>query len=113
MEALELTLAGMDDDNLTKVHVRMQQRNGKKSWTTVAGLPTEVRDPKCDKVTQVDFKKILRSLKKTFNTNGSLVDGGEHGLVVQLQGDIRKEVAKFLIEEAALVSRDQVMIHGC
>eukprot|EP00440_Ansanella_granifera_P054469 gb/GFBE01059041.1/.p1 GENE.gb/GFBE01059041.1/~~gb/GFBE01059041.1/.p1 ORF type:complete len:118 (+),score=49.35 gb/GFBE01059041.1/:1-354(+) len=100
------------DDGKSKVHIRMQQRNGRKSWTTVAGFPETARLPKSGKVLAVDFDKILRALKKTFKTNGVLIKDAEHGSVIQLQGDIRKEVAEFLIEVTALVTKDQIMIHG-
>eukprot|EP00931_Biecheleriopsis_adriatica_P084789 TRINITY_DN5881_c0_g1_i1.p1 TRINITY_DN5881_c0_g1~~TRINITY_DN5881_c0_g1_i1.p1 ORF type:complete len:131 (-),score=30.71 TRINITY_DN5881_c0_g1_i1:92-433(-) len=100
------------DDGKSKVHIRMQQRNGRKSWTTVAGFPETVRLPKSGKTLSVDFDKILRALKKTFKTNGVLIKDAEHGSVLQLQGDIRKEVAEFLIEVTAIITKDQVMIHG-
>merc|ERR1712061_303879 len=100
------------DDGKSKVHIRMQQRNGRKSWTTVAGFPESVRLPKSGRVLPVDFEKILKALKKTFKTNGVLIKDPEHGTIVQLQGDIRKEVAQFLIEATALIAKDQVVIHG-
>lgn len=43
------------------IHIRNQQRNGKKSYTIVTGIPA------CFK-----FDKILKHLKKTFNCNGTL-----------------------------------------
>mmetsp|Transcript_36081 Transcript_36081/g.83833 ORF Transcript_36081/g.83833 Transcript_36081/m.83833 type:complete len:115 (+) Transcript_36081:94-438(+) len=95
-----------------KVHIRMQQRNGRKSWTTVQGFPESVRLPKSGRVLQVDFDKILRGLKKSFRTNGTLIKDEEHGTIIQLQGDIRKEVAEFLIDATAIVTKDQIMIHG-
>eukprot|EP00435_Cladocopium_sp_Y103_P033480 s2581_g8.t1 len=107
-----LILEGKDDGKSNKVHIRMQQRNGRKSWTTVAGFPEQVRLPKSGKILQVDFEKILRALKKTFKTNGVLIKDPDHGSVMQLQGDIRKEVAEFLIEVTAIITKDQVMIHG-
>merc|ERR1712014_107398 len=111
--AMEMGIGiGGKNDEQTKVHIRMQQRNGRKSWTTVAGFPAEVRLPKSGKVLAVDFDKILRALKKTFKTNGVLIQDADHGSVIQLQGDIRKEFAEFLIEVTALITKDQVMIHG-
>mmetsp|Transcript_6956 Transcript_6956/g.21730 ORF Transcript_6956/g.21730 Transcript_6956/m.21730 type:complete len:115 (+) Transcript_6956:74-418(+) len=100
------------DDGRGKVHIRMQQRNGRKSWTTIQGFPEQVRLPKSGRVLPVDFDKILRALKKTFKTNGTLIKDDEHGTIIQLQGDIRKEVAEFLIDATALITKDQVMIHG-
>merc|ERR1712032_95288 len=100
------------DDGKSKVHIRMQQRNGRKSWTTVQGFPEQVRLPKSGRVLPVNFEKILQHLKKTFQTNGTLIKDEEHGTIIQLQGDIRKEVAEFLIDATALITKDQVMIHG-
>merc|ERR1719281_756270 len=94
-----------------KVHIRMQQRNGRKSWTTVQGFPEQVKLPKSGKVMEVDFEKILRALKKSFKTNGTLITDEEHGRIIQLQGDLRKEVAEFLIDATAIVTKEQIMIH--
>merc|ERR1712100_450579 len=91
------------DDGKSKVHIRMQQRNGRKSWTTVAGFPEQVRLPKSGRTLKVDFDKILRAIKKTFKTNGNLIRDPEHGTVIQLQGDIRKDIADFLIEVTAII----------
>ncbi|CAK0853880.1 unnamed protein product [Prorocentrum cordatum] len=95
------------DDGRAKVHIRMQQRNGRKSWTTVQGFPEQVRLPKTGRVLPVNFEKILQHLKKTFKTNGTLIYDAEHGTIIQLQGDIRKEVAEFLVVATALISKDQ------
>merc|ERR1712178_411872 len=95
-----------------KVHIRMQQRNGRKSWTTVAGFPERVRLPKSGTELPVDFDKILRALKKTFKTNGVLIRDPEHGVIIQLQGDIRKDVAEFFLDATGLITKDQIMIHG-
>mmetsp|Transcript_105556 Transcript_105556/g.320320 ORF Transcript_105556/g.320320 Transcript_105556/m.320320 type:complete len:115 (-) Transcript_105556:70-414(-) len=113
MEALDASrgFSGKDSGR-AKVHIRMQQRNGKKSWTTVQGFPEQVTLPRSGRVLPVDFDKILRALKKTFKTNGTLIKDDEHGTIIQLQGDIRKEVAEFLIDATALITKDQVMIHG-
>jgi len=82
------------------VHVRVQQRNGRKSLTTVQGLPTDY-----------DKKKILKALKKDFCCNGTVVDDPELGQVIQLQGDQRKNVSTFLVKEK-LVKKDHIKIHG-
>jgi translation initiation factor SUI1 len=47
-------------DSKDYVHIRVQQRNGKKSLTTVQGLPQEF-----------DYKKILKALKKGEPQHGS------------------------------------------
>ncbi|KAF8409516.1 hypothetical protein HHK36_005592 [Tetracentron sinense] len=69
------------------VHVRTQQRNGRKSLTTVQGLKKEF-----------SYNKILKDLKKEFCCNGTVVQDPELGQVIQLQGDQRKNVSTFLIQ---------------
>ena len=52
------------------VHVRTQQRNGRKSLTTVQGLKKEY-----------SYNKILKDLKKEFCCNGTVVQDPELGQV--------------------------------
>jgi translation initiation factor 1 len=52
------------------VHVRIQQRNGRKSLTTVQGLKKEF-----------SYSKILKDLKKEFCCNGTVVQDPELGQV--------------------------------
>ncbi|XP_057441169.1 protein translation factor SUI1 homolog 2-like [Lotus japonicus] len=82
------------------VHVRIQQRNGKKSLTTVQGLKKEF-----------SYEKILKDLKKEFCCNGNVVHDKELGKIIQLQGDQRKNVSHFLVQ-AGLVKKDRIKIHG-
>ena len=53
---------------------------------------------------------ILKECKKKFNCNGTIVDDPDLGQVIQLQGDQRKVVAQFLIDEIA--KRDVIKVHG-
>ncbi|KAJ3342044.1 Eukaryotic translation initiation factor eIF-1 [Gonapodya sp. JEL0774] len=80
--------------------IRIQQRNGRKTLTTVAGLPAEL-----------DQKKLLKAFKKDFACNGSIIDDEEHGEVIQLQGDQRVKVSTFLLTEG-IATKDQVQVHG-
>lgn len=54
------------------VHIRIQQRNGRKSLTTVAGLSPDL-----------DLKKILKYLKKAYSTNGTIIEDAEAGAVIR------------------------------
>ena len=72
------------------IHIRVQQRNGRKCITTVQGLHQDL-----------DLKKILKALKKQECCNGTVVEDEEMGAVLQLQGDQRDSVAKFLTEVGA------------
>lgn len=81
------------------VHVRIQQRNGRKSLTTVQGLKKEF-----------SYNKILKDLKKEFCCNGTVVQDPELGQVIQLQGDQRKNVATFLVQ-AGIAKKELIKIH--
>ncbi|KAK7624005.1 translation initiation factor SUI1 [Phyllosticta citricarpa] len=70
------------------IHIRIQQRNGRKTLTTVQGLPKKF-----------DQKKILKVIKKKFACNGTIVHDSEMGEVIQLQGDQRKDVQEFLTDK--------------
>ncbi|KAL6713557.1 Eukaryotic translation initiation factor eIF-1 [Lecanora helva] len=85
------------------------ERNGRKTLTTVQGLPKKF-----------DQKKILKVIKKKFGRsslqknstatpplmvagtkacNGTIVNDTEMGEVIQLQGDQRKDVQEFLVDK--------------
>ncbi|KAI0340477.1 translation initiation factor SU [Trametopsis cervina] len=81
------------------IHIRVQQRNGRKTLTTLQGLPTEY-----------DAKKLLKAFKKEFACNGTLVDDAESGQVIQLQGDQRQKITTFLVDEG--IPRNTIKIHG-
>jgi translation initiation factor SUI1 len=66
----------------------MTERNGRKTLTTVQGLPKKF-----------DQKKILKVIKKKFACNGTIVNDTEMGEVIQLQGDQRKDVQEFLVDK--------------
>jgi len=82
------------------VHIRVQQRNGRKSLTTIQGLQKGF-----------DYKKVLKAFKKEFCCNGTVVDDEELGQVIQLQGDQRKNVSVFLTENK-IAKKDKIKIHG-
>ena len=81
--------------------IRIQQRSGRKTLTTVQGLTADVLDP----------KKALKVFKKDFACNGNIVDDAEAGEVIQLQGDQRQAVCNMLVEEGIL-KREEIQIHG-
>jgi translation initiation factor 1 len=81
------------------IHIRIQQRNGRKTLTTLQGLPKEY-----------DSKKLLKAFKKEFACNGTLVDDEEMGQVIQLQGDQRLKISNFLMEEG--ISKTTIKLHG-
>jgi len=82
------------------IHIRIQQRNGRKTLTTVQGVSAEF-----------DFKKIVKYAKKEFACNGTVVEHPEYGEVIQLQGDQRQNISKFL-KQVGLAREDQIKVHG-
>ena len=59
----------------------------------------------------LDQKKILRYIKKSFNCNGAVIEDKKSGDVIQLQGDQRDNVKKFLTHEN-IVNTEEVKVHG-
>ena len=82
------------------VHIRVQQRNGKKSITTVQGLADDL-----------DLVKILKALKKTLNTNGTILNDEEFGEILNMQGDQRKAIAEFFCTYR-ICEPSEIKIHG-
>ncbi|CAH3134339.1 eukaryotic translation initiation factor 1-like [Pocillopora damicornis] len=82
------------------IHIRIQQRNGRKTLTTVQGIE------EC-----YDKKKLVKAFKKEFNCNGTVVENSEYGEVIQLQGDQRQNISDFL-RQLKLAKPDQIHMHG-
>ena len=92
-----------DDDvkiEPNKIHIRIQQRNGKKSITTVQGLPLDL-----------DFKKLTRTWKKSMKCNGTVLEDETLGKIVQLQGDQRLNVKNFLLTNE-ICNENALVVHG-
>lgn len=87
----------------TKAYPSGLERNGRKTLTTVQGLPKKF-----------DQKKILKVIKKKFACNGTIVNDSEMGEVIQLQGDQRKDVQEFLTDKKDGLELDakSVKVHG-
>uniref|UniRef100_A0A8B9DUB5 Eukaryotic translation initiation factor 1 n=1 Tax=Anser cygnoides TaxID=8845 RepID=A0A8B9DUB5_ANSCY len=90
----DLLPAGTED----YIHIRIQQRNGRKTLTTVQGIADDY-----------DKKKLLPGVK--FACNGTVIEHPEYGEVIQLQGDQRKNICQFLVE-IGLAKDDQLKVHG-
>ncbi|KAI0227703.1 Eukaryotic translation initiation factor eIF1 [Lamellibrachia satsuma] len=82
------------------IHIRIQQRNGRKTLTTVQGIRPDY-----------DLKKIVKACKKEFACNGTVVEHPEYGEVIQLQGDQRQHISQFL-KKVGLAREDQLKVHG-
>ena len=126
-------VAPKGDNKAGFVHVRVQQRNGRKCITTVQGLSD-----------QVDPKKVIKAVKKArvpharacaspirispprarpchaehaphawqaYCCNGTVVEDDEMGSVMQFQGDQRDNVIKFLTSNE-IVDMGKIKKHG-
>ena len=86
-----------------KVHVRVQQRNGRKCITTVAGLADDL-----------DIKRICKAFKKNFSCNGAVQKDLEVGEVIQLSGDQRVStffcLGRLVVPTLGHISRDHVCL---
>ncbi|KAI8344880.1 translation initiation factor SUI1 [Choanephora cucurbitarum] len=86
--------------NTRNIHLRIQQRNGRKTVTTLQGLPKEY-----------DAKKILKVFRKEFACSGKVVEHEEFGDILQLAGDQRLKIAEFLVNEN-IATKTDIKIHG-
>ena len=94
---------GKQNDNLQLldvVHIRIQQRNGKKVITIIQGLDNKI--PK---------KELIKKFKTLFACGGNINSDEEYGDVIQLTGDQRLKVRDYLVDNN-LVEAENVEIHG-
>lgn len=82
------------------IHIRIQQRSGRKTLTTVQGIDD-----------YYDKKKLVKVFKKKFSCNGTVIENEEYGEVIQLQGDQRTNISEFL-QNIGLAKKEQLHVHG-
>ena len=78
-----------------KIHIRIKQRNGRKSTTTVEGL------------VNVKMQLIVQEMKNKFHCNGSLQSDGN----IMLFGDQRKQAKQYLVENS-IATESNIVVHG-
>jgi len=95
--------ANDDTDIASDIHIRVQQRNGRKSITTIQGLDADL-----------DLKRICKAMKRVFNCNGSIEEDKEMGEIIQLQGDQRDNARSWLLDNEIVAKTDAelVVVHG-
>jgi len=91
-----------DEDIFSKntVTISVNKRNGKKCVTSVTGMAKDL-----------DLKKILSYIKKTYSCNGSIVVHEEYGEVMTFTGDQKKNIYDFLIKEE-INRKDEITLRG-
>ncbi|KPA79170.1 putative translation factor sui1 [Leptomonas pyrrhocoris] len=71
-----------------KVHIRVQQRKGKKFVTTVQGLNQ-----------RLNFRRINREFQRRWGCNGTVINTTDAGTVIQLQGNWSENIKQFILDE--------------
>lgn len=86
-----------------KVHIRVQQRTGRKYTTVVEGLDDDL-----------DLKRICKAMKKKFNCDGTVkVDEKTGAEVIILHGDQRENAEVWLYEQEIYKrSEERIVVHG-
>ncbi len=102
-----LTLDFQLDKDINKaptiIHIRVKQRNGRKCMTTVEGLESLIDDK-----TEKFITKLAQIFRKKFNCSATVM---KPELVIQLQGDHRKEIKSYLVDNK-LTKEGKIKIHG-
>jgi translation initiation factor 1 len=83
------------------VHLRIQKRTGKKCLTFIQGIPDTV-----------DTKSLCQKIRKMYHCNCTEIDHPKIGKCVQMSGDSRDDLIKFLIKEGVVSSDKEIKIHG-
>ncbi len=86
-----------------KLHIRIQQRNGKKCITTIQGWEEDL-----------DVKRICKAMRAAFSCNGNVIEDDDKGEVLQLQGDQRENAKQWILEQEIIhkSETDRIVIHG-
>lgn len=79
----------------SKIHLRIQQRNGRKCITIIEGLEDDL-----------DLKRICRAMRNAFSCNGNVKDD-----IIQLQGDQRENIKEWLVIQE-ITTKDNIIVHG-
>jgi translation initiation factor 1 len=82
------------------VTIAVVKRNGKKSITHVIGMADDL-----------DLKKILSYIKKTYSCNGSILNHETHGEIMSFTGDQKENIYNFLVNEE-IYSKENIIIKG-
>ncbi|CAH6419474.1 Translation initiation factor SUI1 [uncultured virus] len=84
-----------------KIHIRLHQRNSRKTITSVEGLDEKF-----------DLKRISSTLRKKFNCRGSSTTDPDTELtILEFSGDQRNKIRSFLITESIAEAGD-ITVHG-
>lgn len=83
-----------------KVTIVLDKRNGKKCITSVIGMAEDL-----------DLKKILSHIKKTYSCNGAIKKDPNEGEIMTFSGDQKENFYNFLINEE-ICKKDEIIFKG-
>lgn len=108
----QLGFDDIEEENI-KVHIRVQQRNGRKSWTLVEGIDDIYKAEQGNNGFDKFMKRIIKEFRKEFHCSVSLQKDKDNDdkCIIQMQGDKREEVKEYLIK-SGLVDKDNIIMHG-
>ena len=86
------------------IHIKIQQRNGKKSWTFIEGLV------KLDETNNADkfMDALAKEFKHKFNCGASI---SKPDYTIKMMGDHREGIKEYLLKNFD-IKEDQIKIHG-
>ena len=102
----------LEEDFENIVHLYVQQRNGRKSWTHIKGLVLGERD----NFELLPYNKLLAKIRSNLGCGGSIDvqkddDGKVIGCVITVQGDKRREIKDFLYQRG-YAKKENIKMHG-
>ena len=98
-----MNITGQDEEDAVQhdvIHIRVQQRSGRKLLTTVQGI-----EDKFDK------RKLVKYIRKHYACSGTVITHPEYGQVMQFQGDQRANVQEFLLQ-IEMCGKSLIKRHG-
>ncbi len=99
IDPLEGIVFPEEENETCIIHIRLTQRNGRKTVTSIEGIPDKY-----------DLKKMLTKFKCKFACGGNIgLDKTEENKVLMLNGDHRSKLSEFF---AAELPEFEVKIHG-
>jgi translation initiation factor SUI1 len=92
----------MDDNSFetSNVTIVVDKRGGKKCITNVIGMADDL-----------DLKKILSYIKKTYNCSGSVIKDKIYGEIMSFTGDQKEHIYHFLIKEE-ICKKEDIIVKG-
>ncbi len=98
MHVFDIDLENKPIHPKSAIHIRIVQRNGKKHWTIIEGLASDL-----------DLEKIAKYIRKSLHISGTVLEDGR----LQFNGDHRHAIKTFLETYKVVDDQDPpIKIHG-